>query len=228
MMTALLSTFEVVNPRPPYPPSWPMADPNDDPVWAAAVAGRVCGLREHTSLPPAWSRWTGRVPAGCVFAGSRLSYAAAWGGADAQLMPTRRALKSRGRQLAQVLTWAGRSCWRRHVGQSSKQGTAGWRAPRLFGALLEGVVAMHVEMHAQSGVGLGATNALSSTSGRTIAPSYASLQAQSPCRQATWRDPASVGALAESSCTRLLATIVRDVHLIGAEGMTPIVERWNR
>ncbi len=41
MMTALLSTCEVVTPRPPYPPAWPLSDPNDDPVWAAAVVGQA-------------------------------------------------------------------------------------------------------------------------------------------------------------------------------------------
>jgi hypothetical protein len=42
MMTALLSTFEVVAPRQPYPPTWAtMSDPNDYPIWAAAVAGQA-------------------------------------------------------------------------------------------------------------------------------------------------------------------------------------------
>lgn len=42
MMTALLATFEVVNPQPPYPPSWPsFPDANDYPIWAAAVLGKA-------------------------------------------------------------------------------------------------------------------------------------------------------------------------------------------
>lgn len=42
MMAALLPTFEVVAPRPPYPPAWAtLSDRNDYPVWAAAVAGQA-------------------------------------------------------------------------------------------------------------------------------------------------------------------------------------------
>jgi predicted nucleic acid-binding protein len=38
MMTLLLSAFEVVNPRPPYPPAWDtLTDSDDHPIWAAAV-----------------------------------------------------------------------------------------------------------------------------------------------------------------------------------------------
>ena len=42
MMAALLPTFEVVAARPPYPSAWTaLADPNDYPVWAAAVVGQA-------------------------------------------------------------------------------------------------------------------------------------------------------------------------------------------
>jgi PIN domain len=38
MMEVLLATFELVNPRPPYPPPWEQLDDAwDVPVWAAAV-----------------------------------------------------------------------------------------------------------------------------------------------------------------------------------------------
>lgn len=37
-MTLLLSAFDVVNPRPPYPPVWDtLLDVDDHPIWAAAV-----------------------------------------------------------------------------------------------------------------------------------------------------------------------------------------------
>jgi predicted nucleic acid-binding protein len=42
MMTLLLSAFEVVNPRPPYPPAWDtLHDTDDHPIWAAALASRA-------------------------------------------------------------------------------------------------------------------------------------------------------------------------------------------
>ena len=42
MMTLLLSAFDVVNPRPPYPLAWDtLKDPDDHPVWAAAVESRA-------------------------------------------------------------------------------------------------------------------------------------------------------------------------------------------
>ncbi len=42
MMAALHLTFEVVTPRPPYPPTWSaLLDANDYPIWAAAVEGRA-------------------------------------------------------------------------------------------------------------------------------------------------------------------------------------------
>jgi hypothetical protein len=42
MMTLLLSAFEVVNPRPPYPPVWEgLSDLDDYPIWAAAVAAKA-------------------------------------------------------------------------------------------------------------------------------------------------------------------------------------------
>lgn len=40
MMEILVSTFEVVAPRPPYPEAWEgLTDPWDVPIWAAAVDG---------------------------------------------------------------------------------------------------------------------------------------------------------------------------------------------
>ena len=42
MMAALLPSFEVVAPRPPYPQTWSaLPDANDYPIWAAAVEGRA-------------------------------------------------------------------------------------------------------------------------------------------------------------------------------------------
>jgi hypothetical protein len=42
MMEILLATFELVNPRPPYPETWDtLADVQDVPIWAAAVEGRA-------------------------------------------------------------------------------------------------------------------------------------------------------------------------------------------
>lgn len=42
MMALLLSAFEVVNPRPPYPGVWEhFTDGDDHPIWAAAVEGNV-------------------------------------------------------------------------------------------------------------------------------------------------------------------------------------------
>jgi len=42
MMGALLPTFEVVAARPPYASAWTaLSDPNDYPVWAAAVVGQA-------------------------------------------------------------------------------------------------------------------------------------------------------------------------------------------
>jgi hypothetical protein len=42
MMDYLLSTFEVVNPVPPYPPAWTgLSDIGDHPIWAAAVVGQA-------------------------------------------------------------------------------------------------------------------------------------------------------------------------------------------
>jgi hypothetical protein len=42
MMTLLLSAFDIVNPRPPYPLAWDaLQDANDHPIWAAAVEGRA-------------------------------------------------------------------------------------------------------------------------------------------------------------------------------------------
>ncbi len=42
MMTLLLSAFEVVNPRPPYPDAWDnLGDIYDHPIWAAAVEGKA-------------------------------------------------------------------------------------------------------------------------------------------------------------------------------------------
>jgi predicted nucleic acid-binding protein len=42
MMEILLATFELVNPRPPFPETWDtLADVQDVPIWAAAVEGRA-------------------------------------------------------------------------------------------------------------------------------------------------------------------------------------------
>jgi len=42
MMTLLLSAFEIVNPRPPYPEAWgDLTDIDDHPIWAAAVEGKA-------------------------------------------------------------------------------------------------------------------------------------------------------------------------------------------
>ena len=42
MMEILVATFEVVAPRPPYPAAWDsLADPQDVPIWAAAIDGRA-------------------------------------------------------------------------------------------------------------------------------------------------------------------------------------------
>jgi hypothetical protein len=44
MMEILLATFELVNPRPPYPETWDtLADVQDVPIWVAAVEGRKAG-----------------------------------------------------------------------------------------------------------------------------------------------------------------------------------------
>lgn len=41
-MGHLESTFRVISPSMPYPPSWPsLRDPGDHPIWGAAVAGAV-------------------------------------------------------------------------------------------------------------------------------------------------------------------------------------------
>lgn len=40
MMDLLLATFELVDPRPPYPPAWEtLTDQRDYPIWATAVVG---------------------------------------------------------------------------------------------------------------------------------------------------------------------------------------------
>src|SRR6185312_16405255 len=55
MMTLLLSAFEVVNPRPPYPPAWDaLHDSDDHPIWAAAVASGARYVVSDTSndYPP--------------------------------------------------------------------------------------------------------------------------------------------------------------------------------
>jgi hypothetical protein len=42
MMETLLPSFELVDPRPPYPPAWEeLTDVWDQPVWAAAKAGKA-------------------------------------------------------------------------------------------------------------------------------------------------------------------------------------------
>jgi hypothetical protein len=41
MMAFLIASFAVVDPKPPFPDTWPAADPGDDHVWAAAVAAGV-------------------------------------------------------------------------------------------------------------------------------------------------------------------------------------------
>jgi predicted nucleic acid-binding protein len=42
MMSLLVSAFEVVNPRPPYPQAWEhLADADDYPIWAAAVEAKA-------------------------------------------------------------------------------------------------------------------------------------------------------------------------------------------
>jgi PIN domain len=42
MMKHLLPVFELVDPRPPYPPAWPtLADEWDIPIWAAAKIGNA-------------------------------------------------------------------------------------------------------------------------------------------------------------------------------------------
>jgi hypothetical protein len=42
MMSLLVSAFEVVNLRPPYPQAWEqLADANDYPIWAAAVEAKA-------------------------------------------------------------------------------------------------------------------------------------------------------------------------------------------
>ena len=41
-MTLLLTAFEVVNPRPPYPEAWAdLGDIDDHPIWAAAIEGKA-------------------------------------------------------------------------------------------------------------------------------------------------------------------------------------------
>lgn len=66
MMTLLLSAFEVVNPRPPYPPAWDSLNDSDDhPIWAAAVvSGAQYVVSDNTNdYPP-------RRPDGrCMFQG---------------------------------------------------------------------------------------------------------------------------------------------------------------
>ncbi len=40
MMQLLITSFELVDPRPPYPPAWPtLTDDWDHPIWAAAAEG---------------------------------------------------------------------------------------------------------------------------------------------------------------------------------------------
>ena len=42
MMNLLISAFETVNPRPPYPDAWDrLSDADDHPIWAAAIAGKA-------------------------------------------------------------------------------------------------------------------------------------------------------------------------------------------
>lgn len=41
MMVLLIASFATVDPKPPFPDTWPTADPGDDHVWAAAVAAGV-------------------------------------------------------------------------------------------------------------------------------------------------------------------------------------------
>jgi len=56
MMELLLATFELVNPRPPYPPAWDkLGDEWDLPIWAAAVEGRARYVVSENSsdFPPA-------------------------------------------------------------------------------------------------------------------------------------------------------------------------------
>ncbi len=56
MMELLLSTFELVAPRPPYPPAWEtLTDVWDHPIWAAAKeSGANCVISENThDYPPA-------------------------------------------------------------------------------------------------------------------------------------------------------------------------------
>jgi predicted nucleic acid-binding protein len=56
MMTLLLSAFEVINPRPPYPTAWDtLTDADDHPIWAAAVEGGaqyVVSDNTHDFPPP--------------------------------------------------------------------------------------------------------------------------------------------------------------------------------
>lgn len=55
MMEWLVASFELVNPRPPYPPAWErLADLWDHPIWAAAKAsGAQCVVSENThDYPP--------------------------------------------------------------------------------------------------------------------------------------------------------------------------------
>jgi hypothetical protein len=55
MMELLLATFELVNPRPPYPPAWEtLKDQWDAPIWAAAQAsGAQYVVSDNTSdYPP--------------------------------------------------------------------------------------------------------------------------------------------------------------------------------
>lgn len=66
MMTLLLSAFDVVNPRPPYPPAWEtLTDADDHPIWAAAlVSGAQYVVSDNVNdYPP-------RQPDGrCVYQG---------------------------------------------------------------------------------------------------------------------------------------------------------------
>lgn len=41
MMVLLIASFATIDPKPPFPDTWPAADPGDDHVWAAAVAAGV-------------------------------------------------------------------------------------------------------------------------------------------------------------------------------------------
>lgn len=55
MMQLLIPAFELVDPRPSYPPAWPaLTDQWDHPIWAAAVEGGASYvISENTSdFPP--------------------------------------------------------------------------------------------------------------------------------------------------------------------------------